>query len=887
MSAQLYALGRWCHRHARTTLLVWLAIILAIGGLAVAFRGQFEDVFEIPGSSSQVAIDKLEMTFPQGAMTQGMVVFVAPEGGSVEEFRPVIERTVAELEQIDFVDSATSPWNERISGMISDDGRAAIVNFLVDLEGMPSTEQHHQLTAVADAMRGDLPSGATVDMGGQVFNVELPEISPIEAIGLLVALVVLTVVLGSLVAAGLPVITAVAGVAITMAILVLVARLAPINSTTPMLALMLGLAVGIDYALFILSRHRDQLRQGMDAEESTARAVGTAGSAVVFAGLTVFIALLGLGVSGIPFLTVMGAFAALGVVMAVVIALTMLPAFMGLMGERMRPKGRRPENATPTRGGMYRWWVNVVTSRPIVVILLVVAGLGALTIPGLRLHSTLPNSGQHAVDAPDRITYDLVSEHFGVGRNGPLIVTADIIGSTDPLGLVAELKEEILGIDGVAAVPLATPNQNAEVGLIQVIPTTAPDDPATADLVERLRDRHDDWLRIHDVETAVTGMTALQIDVAERLAGALLPFGILVVGLSLVLLAAVFRSVWVPIKATFGFLLSVGGAFGATTLVFNDGWFKELVNVERGMPVISFLPILLMGILFGLAMDYEVFLVSRIREEYVHGKPPLQAIRDGYVASGPVVVAAAVIMFAVFAFFVPGGMASIKQIAFALAVGVAIDAFLVRMTFVPAVLALLGERAWWLPRWLDRVLPTFDVEGEVLSRELQLAHWPGGDHVLHADGLEVEGVLPPTSLALSPGNVIGVAGPVATRTGTAMALTGRLSATGGRARVAGQLLPGAEAAVHRRTIYVDLAHERDLVAALTRVTPQPGSVAFIDSVECLSTPEEHRLLTDLIARTRRDATAALVLCASSEAVLSPFGLDGVLPTAKNLDRSLR
>ncbi|MDO5067205.1 MAG: MMPL family transporter [Propionibacteriaceae bacterium] len=884
MSAQLYALGLWCHRHAKTTLLVWLAVVLGLVGMAVALHGQFEDEFKIPGSSSQVAIDKLSMTFPQGAMTQGMVVFVAAEGHHVEEFRPVVEDVVTRLEQLDFVEQATSPWNEFISDMISDDGRAAIVNFLVDVKGMPTPEQRHELTAIADAVRPTLPAGATVDMGGPAFNVDLPEISPVEGIGLIVALVVLTVVLGSLVAAGLPVITAVVGVAVTMAILLLVARLAPINSTTPMLALMLGLAVGIDYALFILSRHRDQLGQGMDADESTARAVGTAGSAVVFAGLTVFIALLGLGVSGIPFLTVMGAFAAVAVVFAVVIALTMLPALMGLLGERMRPRRRRPEHAVPGLAP-YRWWVGVVTRRPIVVILVVVIGLGALALPGLRLHSSLPNSGHHAVDAPDRITYDLVSQHFGVGRNGPLVVTADIIGSIDPLGVVDALREDILAIDGVAAVPLATPNQNAEVGLIQVVPTTAPDDLATAELVQRLRDRHDDWLRTHDVETAVTGMTALQIDVNDRLARALLPFGLLVVGLSLVLLAAVFRSVWVPVKATVGFLLSVGGAFGATALVFNDGWFKELVNVERGMPVISFLPILLMGILFGLAMDYEVFLVSRIREEYVHGKSPLQAIRDGYVASGPVVVAAALIMFAVFAFFVPAGMLSIKQIAFALAVGVAIDAFLVRMTFVPAALALLGERAWWLPRWLDRCLPTFDVEGEVLSRELELAQWPGTDHVLHADGVTVEDVVPPVSLTLGPGNVVGLTGPVASRTGTALALTGRLRATDGRARVAGGLLPGAEAAVQRRTRYVDLAHERDIAAALDRITVPAGSVAFIDSVECISSAQEQRLLTELISRTRAEAEAALVLCASSEAVLEPFDPDGVLATAHHLDRS--
>ena len=868
MSAQLYALGRWCFRHAKLVLAAWLVVVLAIGGAALAFRGSFADVFKIPGSPSQVALDKLGMTFPQGAMTQATAIFVAPEGGRVDDFRDVIEETITELQDLDFVNSVTSPWNERITGMVSDDGRAAIVTILVDVKGNPTDDQRAQLTAVADRMAQQLPQGATVDMGGQAFNTELPRLSIVEIAGLGVALVVLTLVLGSLVAAGLPLLTAVTGVAITMAIMMLITRLATINSTTPMLAVMLGLAVGIDYALFILSRHRNQLRDGTPAEESTARAVGTAGSAVVFAGLTVFIALLGLSISGIPFLTVMGVFAALAIVLAVVIALTMLPALMGLLGDRLRPRPRTARR--PRKGGMFAWWGRVATSHPIVVIVVVVASLGVLTVPGLGLRTALPNSGQHTAGTPSRVTYDLISQHFGVGRNGPLVLTADVISSKDPLKLVADLKEEVLAIDGVAAVPLATPNQNAEVAMLQVIPTTGPDDPATASLVQALRDRHDQWLERYGVETAVTGTTALQIDVNARLAGALLPFGALVVGLSLVLLAAVFRSVWVPVKATLGFLLSVGGAFGATALVFNEGHLKEFVNLERGMPVISFLPILLMGILFGLAMDYEVFLVSRIREEYVHGKSPVDAIRDGIVASGPVVVAAAVIMFAVFAFFVPEGIGSIKQIAFALAVGVAIDAFCVRMTLVPAVMALLGERAWWLPRWLDKALPTFDVEGEVLTEKLKLDQWPGTDHVLYAEDIAVEELVPDTSLALEAGNVIGIAGPVSSRTGLALALTGRLGVTSGRARVAGELLPGAASAVHRRTRYSDLSQDP---AALTSLRPAAGSVAFVDSVESVDAGDER--LAALIERFRSDGSAALVLCASSESIFESLPLDGV------------
>ncbi|HJE51502.1 MAG TPA: MMPL family transporter, partial [Tessaracoccus flavescens] len=384
----------------------------------------------------------------------------------------------------------------------------------------------------------------------------------------------------------------------------------------------------------------------------------------------------------------------------------------------------------------------------------------------------------------------------------------------------------------------------------------------------------DDWQAKYGVDTAVTGFTAIAIDVSSKLSQALLPFGLLVVGLSLILLAAVFRSVWVPIKATVGYLLSVSAAFGATTLVFNHGWAKEIINLEKPMPVISFLPILLMGILFGLAMDYEVFLVSRIREEYVHGKKPIDAIRDGFVATGPVVTAAAIIMIAVFAFFVPEGMGAIKAIAFALAIGVAVDAFLIRMTLVPAVMTLLDERAWWLPAWLDRLLPKFDVEGEVLAKTMELKDWPGDGSVLHAEGLAVDGVVDPIDVALQPGDVVGLVGVVGPRTGTALALSGRLETTGGRARVAGHLLPDGAGSVRRRVTYLDLAHVDDVAAALrsTKATP----VAFIDSVDLVLSEEERAALLDFVERSRE---GAVVLGAAVAEHVEDFGVHAIRQVA--------
>lgn len=901
MSALLYSLGRWCYRHRWGVIAGWLVALLVLGTLALSFRGEFDENFEIPGSPSQVALEKLQMTFPEGAALSATAVIVAPEGTDIEKLRPQIEAGVKEFEQLDIVDRATSPWNDLVDGLVADDHRAAVINLTLGGGGGDvhiTDEQREELVDIGEQLENELPEGSSVDMGGEAFNIELPHLSVVEAVGLLVALVVLTVVLGSLVAAGLPIITAVIGVGLAMTVLLLVTRVATISSVTPMLAVMLGLAVGIDYALFILSRHRDQLREGMDLEESTGRAVGTAGSAVVFAGLTVFIALLGLSVAGIPFITIMGIFAAIAVVFAVVIALTMLPALMSLVGERMRPKKARQAMqaaAAPSDGGAtvhaapaqqdepkekgsapYRWWVSVTTRHPIVVIVVTVLALAAVTVPAMGMRLSLPNSGQHEATARDRIAFDLMEEHFGPGINAPLVVTAQIIGSTDPLGLVDELKADVEKIEGVKRVAMATPNENADTALLQIIPTTGPTDHETVELVERLRELTESWKDSRDLDAAVTGFTAVQIDISESLGRALLPFALLVVGLSLVLLAAVFRSVWVPIKATLGYLFSVGAAFGAATMVFNDGFLKEVINLEKPMPLISFLPLLVMGILFGLAMDYEVFLVSRIREEYVHGKSATDAIRHGFVASGPVVVAAALIMFAVFAFFVPTGIGPIKQIAFALAIGVAVDAFAVRMTLVPAVMTLLGDRAWYLPRWLDKLLPSFDVEGEVLTRELEMTEWPGDGSVLYAEDVAVEGVLEPLSLRAMPGNVLGIAGPVSAHTGAALALSGRLGITGGRARVAGELLPGAGSRARRRTDYVDLAHSDDVAAAVSALRPREGGAVLIDSAERIASPEERRALWELVQRTRAERSWAVLLCGGNPQALSDLDVDGVV-----------
>ena len=893
MSSMLYRLGRWVFRAHRLVAVLWLAVVVLAGGGALLLNQGTDNTFSIPGTQSQTALDQLERTFPQVSGTSARYVVVAPDGGSVEDgdiSGPVGEAVTA-LEGIEGVAAVTDPYSDTVEGTISEAGNALVITTQMDGSATTTSEASRDaLQAEATTLRDALPEGSVVSLGGDLFSQSLPGVTVTEAIGLVVALVVLVLTFGSFLAAGMPLVTALLGVALSMSAIFIATRFASISSTTPLLALMLGLAVGIDYALFIISRHQDQLKQGMAPEESAARATATAGSAVVFAGLTVIIALAGLSVAGIPFLTTMGIAAAGGVAIAVVIALTLTPALLGFAGERLRPKERRAKKAAektdaavarttasasagataaattgahadpdaaadasaPSPGahphaevprGFFRGWVRVVTRFPILTIIAVVGVLGMASIPALSLRLALPDAGYQAEGTPARDTYDLLAENFGPGYNGPLIVTGTIIGSTDPLGLMDDLKTEIEGLDGVASVPLATPNETADTGIIQVIPEGGPDSEATKALVAEIRDRHDYFEQEYGVDLAVTGQTAVGIDISDTLANALLPFGLLVVGLSLVLLTMVFRSLWVPLKATLGYLLSVGASFGAVAAVFEWGWFADALHVDKTGPIISFMPIILMGVLFGLAMDYEVFLVSRMREDYVHGRPARAAVESGFVGSAKVVTAAAVIMFSVFAAFVPEGDTNIKPIALGLAVGVFVDAFIVRMTLVPAVLHLLGDRAWHMPRWLDRVLPSFDVEGEGLTKELALADWPepGATDAVAAEGLRLDGpdgpVYRDVDVRVPAGGALVVHGPHRSgRTALLLTIAGRLAPDSGRLKVDGLVVPIRSSAVRGRVGLVRLAGAADPVGEVRAALETAPPLLVLDDLDTVTDP---------------------------------------------------
>jgi RND superfamily putative drug exporter len=732
MATLLARLGRASYRHRSLVSVAWLAILGAVVTLLLTVGGSFDDEFTIPGSESQEALDQLDQASPGTAGISAQIVFVAPDGSTVADpaNAAAIQQVVAAAGRAPQVASVVSPFD---SSAISPDGRAALATVQYDVAHEDlAPDSLDALTETTDAAED---AGFEVAVGGNAFGTTGVTIGATEFVGVAVAVAVLALTFGSLLAAGMNLLTALVGIAVGMGGLLLASNVITLSSTAPTLALMIGLAVGIDYTLFILTRHRTQLASGMDPEESAARAVGTAGSAVVFAGLTVVIALSGLAVVGIPFLTVMGVGAAGTVLVAVLVALTLLPALLGFAGKRLAPEpgsrtARREladaQETTGAGGSLGARWTRLVTRRPLLTVLLVVAGLAVLAVPAPQLRLALPDNSTAAPDSPERQAYDLISENFGPGLNGPLVVlvegldpataqqsvglVAGAVGGT-PTGTPGQFEG---GLDDVAfAQPSLLPD--GTTAIVTVIPESGPQEEATNALVADLRDLAPELEQRTGADLAVTGQTAVAIDVSDRLGKALLPFALVVVGLALILLLLVFRSILVPVKAAIGFLLSVGASFGAVVAVFQWGWFGDLLGVPATGPVISFLPVILMAVLFGLAMDYEVFLVSRMREEYVQGAAPRDAVVTGARHAARVVVAAALIMFSVFASFVTIDDVIVKAIAFGLAVGILIDAFLVRMTLVPAVLALLGRSAWWLPRRLDRLLPDLDVEGTRLG----------------------------------------------------------------------------------------------------------------------------------------------------------------------------
>ncbi|MBD8868051.1 MMPL family transporter [Nocardioides donggukensis] len=752
MATLLHRLGKTAYRRWPLFLAAWLVAMVAVGAVAATMSKPMTDSFSIPGIPSEQAADLQAELFPgsvdafdQAGVT---VVVAAPEGSTLDdpEYSAAVDALVADLSDgpqmpaepplANPAVAAPQQFQGAVEGAVevgtpraqaeadaaallplSDDGRIGTITWAFDVDTVADVEPEAR-DAVLDALEGARDAGLTAEVNGAGMTVMEPPGGTSELIGIAVALLVLVLTFGSLVSAGLPIVSALWGVGLGITGITAMTAFMDIGSSTPMLATMIGLAVGIDYALFILARYRSELEHTDDREEAVGISVGTAGSAVVFAGLTVLIALAALAVVRIPFLTAMGLAAAATVLIAVLVALTLLPAVLGLtkskaFGGRVRKyRPARDEDGKVLNNGVR--WARLVGRRPVAVVLIVVVGLGALALPLQNLRLAFPTDSTAPTDTTARQASDLLSEGFGPGREAPMLVVVDgrDVPADDRGAAYAEVAGWAGAMDGVVNAQVAFMNEDGTGAQILVTPETGPDEAATEDLLAELRDGQSSIEDATGTTTGVTGLTAITTDVSKRLSDALPIYLAVVIGLAFLLLMVVFRSILVPLTATFGFLLSVLATLGATVAVFQEGAF----GLMEGQPIVSFMPIFLIGVVFGLAMDYQVFLVTRIREAHVHGAGPREAVLDGFRNSARVVSAAAVIMTAVFAAFMLQDDPIIKSMGFALAVAVVFDAFVVRMTLIPALMYLMGERAWWLPRWVDRILPDVDVEGEKLHR---------------------------------------------------------------------------------------------------------------------------------------------------------------------------
>ncbi|QWW19353.1 MMPL family transporter [Schaalia sp. 19OD2882] len=859
MSALLHRVGTWCAIHARRTLAAWIVVLAVLGSCVAIVGPRLDNTFRIRGAESLEGMAILQERLPEAAGTSEPVLFTASDG-QIRAHGQAVRDFVTRARQIQGIAMVTDPLSE-LTPNVSTDGAHALVQVMGDRSvGSLATGTTPAGARVAEELR-DLIAQVEADhpevdlsLGGNIGHSVSVALSTTELVGVGVAAIVLMATFGSLLAAGAPLVAALIGVGTGMLGILVTAAVVDINSTTPVLAVMIGLAVGIDYALFIISRAREYLARGVAPVESAARAVATAGSAVVFAGGTVVVALCGLAVTGIDFLATMGFSAAAVVAVAILVALTAVPAMLGLIGSwaltrrsrlALRAARARVQSAAAKEAPLppsplfdlsrrrttAHWWVATITRFPALTTALVAGVLLVLTLPVVGLSTGLTDNGYEPVGSDLRTTYDRISAAFGPGANSPVIVIADIVQSDKPLEAVAALRHRVEALDGVARVQLAVPNPDASLAFIQVIPEGGQTAPSTTALVAKIRSLAGIWeeeLGIRDV--MVTGQTAVAIDVSDRLAGALLPFGAIVVGLSVVLLTIVFRSVAVPVTATIGYLFSLGAGLGAVGAVFGWGWFSDLLQVTRTGAVISFMPVIVMGVLFGLAMDYEVFLVSRMREEWIHTGDARAAVVRGFTGSASVVTSAAVIMTAVFASFVPHGSVQVKPIALALTVGIAVDAFLVRMTLVPALMAWMGGAAWWIPSWLECLLPVVDVEGEGLARRLEHADWVARHGVsdLRLENVRVDDdgapVLRNLSLVLPPGTLGVVRSDDRLQRSVIGALvTARLMPSGGTMVVGDHVLPDGVSSIQALSALIDRWDDPLPDSARVVLVDDPGS----------------------------------------------------------------
>jgi len=722
MSNYLYRLAALAFRRRRLVLAVWLAAAIAAIAIAQVSGGKTNDNFTIPGTEAQHTSDVLSAKLPAFSGGQSTIVFATTNGsGKVTDpaAKAAIETAMTKLESVPQVATVVDPFHGQL---VSDSGKVALGQ--VQWSAKAPDVKDANLDAVKDAMTPLQADGVQVEYNGSVYPGwrTAPSETP-ELIGLIIAFVILMITFGAFAAAGMPILGAIIGVVTTLMGITALASVLSIASASTTVALMLGLSCGIDYGLFILSRHRTNLLNGMTPEESVPLAMGTAGSSVVFAALTVIIALCGLTVVGIPFLTVMGLAAAASVAVALLIALTLLPAMLGFAGTKVAKFTRLPllgaraervarRSAADPDSTAGAGWARFVVRHRVPVLIGGIVLLGVLAIPATKIQLGLPSGASKPTDNTQRKAYDLTTEGFGAGFNGALLIVAQDVDSPSDTQQIAAALTKMPGVTKVT--PLAAQNGTS---LIRLIPKSGPNDSATADLVHTLRNDRAVIEGQTGAHILVGGTTASNIDVSSKLSGALPIFLLVVVGLAFILLTFAFRTILVPIKSILGFLLSMAAAVGAQVALFQWGWGEHLFGITPS-ETISFLPIIMLAIIFGLSSDYEVFVVSRIKEEYTKNGDARRAVQRGTGLSARVVTAAALIMFSIFVAFMFTDDPTIKAIGFSFAAGVFLDAFVVRLTLVPAVMAIIRSKLWYHPEWFATHVPDPDIEGQRLEHKL-------------------------------------------------------------------------------------------------------------------------------------------------------------------------
>ncbi|RIX52440.1 MMPL family transporter [Paenibacillus nanensis] len=726
MAKLLYRTGERIYLHKFKTLAASLIALVIAAALVLGLGASFTGDMSIPGTKSELAMKVLNEEFPSLENSNNgniQMVFKAPEGETLESetVRQSLQQLLAKLSSDADVASIAGPYDNQSLSANKEIGYATIT-YKLDAGEVAETSLE-KVEAAAEEARA---LGIQAEFSGNIGS-PIPEIGGLsEVVGIVVAFLILAYTFRSFLVAGLPILTAVIGLGIGILLVLIGTNIMEMSSVSITLAVMLGLAVGIDYALFIISRHRQSLAEGKSVQQSIAIANATAGSSVLFAGLTVIIALLGLAVVRIPFLTTMGIAAAITVAAAIAIAIVLVPAMLAIVGEKARPKSKKAGSRGEKSKSTNRWGKTVV-KYPLPIAVAAIMLLVLISLPALKLETGLPDNGLKSEETTERRAYDLLAEAYGPGYHAPLVVVVKAEPAAGGAATGDRIGDAVKGlgaIDNIATITEPILNQSGDTAIVNVIPGTGPHNSKTKDLVQNIREYAGTIAEAGSVELMVTGMTAVNIDISDKLNEALPQFALLIVGLAFILLGIVFRSIWIPIKAVLGYLLTLTATLGFIVFVVQEGHLASFFGIPEAGPVLSFLPVLTAGILFGLAMDYEVFLVSRMKEEYSRTGDGRKAVLAGMANSGSVVSAAGLIMVVVFASFIFVEDTMIKSMGLALAFGIFVDAFIVRMMIVPAIMTLMPRAAWYFPRWLNRITPKIDVEGESIHKVQQAAEAP-------------------------------------------------------------------------------------------------------------------------------------------------------------------